>query len=170
MKALIEVKNADLGELHGLFLGNSGVSVRRPKRAFPAQLALREVRGGVLELFILDELPDQLPARILLFHLGIRRLLMDGQQAAALDVDEIGRHHDKLAGHIDVQDFEGADVFEILFRDPLNGNGMNVHLVLFDQVKEEIQGAFEDLEFHFVVGFHAVGFEYRNRGCRRAVG
>ena len=62
-----------------------------------------QLRRSVLELLVFDELPDQFPARIILFGLLFRRLHMDRQQAAALDVNEVRRHDHELAGDFEVR-------------------------------------------------------------------
>ena len=48
--------------------------------------------------------------------------MIDRQQAAAFQVNEIGRHHDEFAGKLDIQFFECLKIFEVLASDALNPN------------------------------------------------
>ena len=82
------------------------------------------------------------------------RLLIDRQQAAAFQVNEIGRHHDEFAGNLDIQFFECLEIFEVLASDPLNRNVIDIDFVLFDQVKQEIERPLENLKLDLVIGFH----------------
>ena len=43
-----------------------------------------QLRSGLLELLVFDQLPDQIPARIVSSRFFIGRLLIDRKQAAAL--------------------------------------------------------------------------------------
>jgi hypothetical protein len=60
--------------------------------------------------------------------------LIARQQASALQVNEIGRHHDEFARQLNVQFFERLKILEVLGRDPLERNIVDVDFVLFDQV------------------------------------
>ncbi len=113
-----------------------------------------QLRGGFLELFVFDQLPDQFPARIVLFRLLLGRLLIDRKQAAALDVKKVGRHDDEFAGHVDVQLLESLEVFEVLPGDALDRDVVDVELVALDQIKQEIEWALENLELDLVIGSH----------------
>jgi hypothetical protein len=81
-------------------------------------------------------------------------LLIDRQQAAAFKVNEVCRHHDEFAGKFDVELLEGLKIFEVLASNALDRNVVDVDLVLFDQVKQEVERSFEDLELNLVIGFH----------------
>ena len=118
------------------------------------QRARLQLRGRFLELFVFDQLPDQIPARIFFIDILLRRLLIDREQAAAFQVNQVRRHDDELARDIDVQLLEGLQIFEVLLRDPLERDVVNVELVALDQVKEEIERAFENLEPDFVFSLH----------------
>jgi hypothetical protein len=74
-----------------------------------------------------------------------------GKETAAFEVNQVGRHHDKLARHLDVQRLEGLHELQILLGDPFEGNVVDIHLVPFDQIKKQIQRAFKNLEFNLVV-------------------
>src|SRR5258708_23159500 len=99
-----------------------------------------------LELCVFDQLADQAPARIVLFGVFLRRLLIERKQATALEINEISRHHDELARDIDLQLLESLKVLEVLARDPFDRNIVNVDLVSLDQVKQEIERSFKNLE------------------------
>ena len=153
-----EVENGDLRKCGG-FLDREVGGVRLMGEAtFLLELAEAEETGGVLEFFILDELADELPARIVFLGVLLRRLVHAWQERPAFQIHQVGGHHDELGSEVDVEQLEGVDVVEILAGDALDGNGMDVHLVLFDEVEEEIERAFEDFEADFVVvGFHGGG-------------
>src|SRR6266513_4635397 len=121
---------------------------------FLIERAVVQLRGGFLEFFVFDQLADQVPARIVLLRVFLRRLLIEGKQAAALEINQIGRHHDELAGNIDLQFLESLEVFEVLPRDPFDRNIGNIDLVSLDQVKQEIERPFKNFELNLVVGLH----------------
>ena len=110
--------------------------------------------GRFLEFLVFDQLPDQVPARIVLIGVLLRRLLVDRQQAAALQVDQIRRHHDKLTCNVDIQFLESLEIFEILPRDALERDFMNVDLIAFDQEQQQIERSLENFQLNFVIGFH----------------
>src|SRR6266516_4219543 len=120
------------------------------ENVFP-RLALLQLRGGVFELFVFDELADQLPARVflLLVALGLD-LLVHRQQFAALDIHERRGHHEKLTGDFEVELAHQLDVLNELRGDLRQVDLVNVHLLLFHQVQEQVERAFEDLELDFV--------------------
>jgi hypothetical protein len=91
--------------------------------------------------------------RLLLF----RRLLIDRQKAAALPIEEVRGHDQEFARDLEVQHLECVDEREVLLGDPLQGDLVDVHLVLLHEVKQEIERTFEDLEFDFVFLGHALG-------------
>ena len=157
-----QVENRDFGERGG-FLGGQVRGVRLVgEAAFLFEFAQGEESGGVLEFLVFDELADEFPARIVLFGVLFGRLIDAWQQRPAFQIHQVGGHHDELGGEVDVEQLEGVDVVEILAGDALDGNGMDVHLVFFDEVEQEVERAFEDFEADFVVvGFHGAG----GRGC-----
>ena len=93
-------------------------------------------------------------ARIVLVHVLLGRLLIGGEQAAALEVDQVRRHDDELARDIDVQFLEGLQIFEVLLGDPLERDVVNVELIALDQIKQEVERALKNLEPDFVFGLH----------------
>ena len=115
------------------------------------------MRRGFLELFVFDQLADQVPARIIFLGIFFRRLLIDRQQAAAFQIDQVRRHDDELARDVDVQFLERLEIFEVLARDPLERDIVDIELVALDQIKQEIERPFEDLELNLVIRLHAGG-------------
>ena len=83
-------------------------------------------------------------------------MLIDRQQAAAFQVNEICRHNDELASEFDIQLLERLKIFEVLASDAFKRNVIDVDLILFNQVKQEIERSFENLELDLVIAFHAL--------------
>ena len=110
-----------------------------------------QLRGCFLELLVFDQLPNQIPARIILVRIFLRRLLIDRKQAAALQVNQIRRHDDEFARDIDVQFLECLEIFEVLAGDPFERDLVNVDLVPLDQIKQQIERTFENLELDLVI-------------------
>src|SRR4030095_13258102 len=88
---------------------------------------------------------------------------IDRQQAAAFKVNEVCRHHDEFAGKFDIELLESLKIFEVLASDALDGNVVDVDLVLFNQVKQKVEWPFEDLELDLVIGFHALAASLDHR-------
>ena len=118
------------------------------------EFAFPEKLSRFLEFFILDELSNQIPARIVFVVKILRRLDVFGQHHPAFDVTEVRRHDEKFTGQSDVQHFESIDVLHVLIGDSFDGDVVNIDLVAFHEIKEEIQWAFEDLEGDFVRAIH----------------
>src|SRR5205814_656525 len=74
------------------------------------------------------------------------------QQFAALDVHECRGHHEKLAGDFEVELAHDLDVFDELRGERGEVDLVNVHLLLLDQIKQQVEWTFEDFEFDFVFG------------------
>ena len=118
-----------------------------------------QARGGVLELFVFDKLPDQFPARVFAFLLALDlHLLVHRQQFAALDVHERRGHHEKFAGDLQIELAHQVNVLDELGGEAREVDFINVHLLLFDEIKEQIERAFEDLELDFVFGHETAKF------------
>ncbi len=109
------------------------------------QLADGEEAGSILKFLVFDELADQLPARVIVLRVLFGRLLGAGEEGAGLEIHQVGGHDDELGGEVDVEELESVDVIEILLGDPFYRDRLDVEFVLFDEVKEKIEGAFEDL-------------------------
>ena len=121
-------------------------------------------RRRVLELLVLDELADQFPARIFAFVLLLGlHLLLHRQQLAALDVHERGGHHQKFARHFEVKLAHEVDVLHKLGGQFGEVDLINIDLLLPDEVKEQIERSFEDLELYFI-------FRHETAGNRRVIG
>ena len=74
------------------------------ENVFLLDFELLQLRGGIFEFFVFDELTDQFPTRILpfLFALDLH-LLLHGQQFAALDIHQRRGHDEEFAGDLQVQ-------------------------------------------------------------------
>ncbi len=165
MEGADEVEDGDFGEGCGFLWGGLLVRVVG-EAAFLFHFPEAEEAGGVLEFFVFDELSDEFPAWVVLFGVFFGWLVDAGEECAAFEVHQVCGHDDELGGEVDVEEFEGVDVVEVLAGDSLDGDGMDVELIFFDEVEEEVEGAFEDFEADFVViGFHAPG----GRGWRAGV-
>ena len=107
--------------------------------------------GGILEFLVFNQLADEFPARILAFLFAFDlRLLIGGQQFAAFDVHERRGHDEEFAGDFKVEFTHEVNVFDELRGQPGEVDRVNVHFLLFDEVKEQIQRAFKNLELNFV--------------------
>jgi hypothetical protein len=112
----------------------------------------RKETSSVFEFFVLDELTDELPARIIFFDVFFWGLLGAWQQGSGFQIHQVGRHDDELGSEVDVQELERVDVIQVLFGDFLDRDRLDIQLVLFDEVEQEIQRTFEDFELNFVIG------------------
>ena len=116
-----------------------------------AHCALRSVSlivqqlGGGLEFLVLEQPPDQRIARIFLVVGIAGGGLGPRQQHPALDVDQRRRHHQELAGDVEVELLHQVEVLEVLLGDQRDRDVVDVHLVLLDQMNEQIERALERL-------------------------
>ena len=76
-----------------------------------------------------------------LFQFGEGLLIVDGQQHAGLDIDQLGRHGDELAGYLQVQLPPLVHPGQILVQNEGDLNVLDLHLVFAQQVKDQVQGA-----------------------------
>ena len=81
----------------------------------------------------------QLVARVLLFGTGER---VGRKQHFRFDVDQRRGHVDEVGRDVDIELFELVEVIEILLGDFGDGNVVDVHLLLADQIEQEIERAF----------------------------
>jgi len=116
--------------------------------------AIVQLCGCVLELLVFDQLPDQFPARVVLFRFIGWRLLIEREQTAAFNVKEVRSHDDEFAGHVDVQFFERIEIFEVLPGNVLDRDVVNADLVALDQIQQQIERALENFELDLVVCSH----------------
>ncbi len=129
----------------------------RPVRSRPLGAAERfplvQQLGRRFELLVLEQPPDQrlawILARIFLCGIGAR------QQRPRLDVDQRGRHDQELTRHIQIHLLHQIDVLEVLVRDEGDRNVVDVHLMLLDEVQQQVERSFEVLQPNWV------GFEDR---------
>ena len=104
--------------------------------------------------------PQFLPR--IFFRQELIELRIARQQHARLDVDERGRHVDELRAQFDIHLRGLLHVFQILLRDPSDGDVVNVDLLLPDQVQQQVQRAIVLLEVkiqrgrHFYSGYQSV--------------
>ena len=100
---------------------------------------------------IFHQLANQFPARVIAllfsFHLS---LLVHRQEFPALDVHERGSHHEEFARDLQVELAHQVDVFDELGGEFGEVDVVNADLFLFNEVKEQIQRAFKNLELNFV--------------------
>jgi len=72
------------------------------------------------------------------------------QQHLRFDQDERGGHVQEICGDVDVQLFELVEVVQILTGDFGDGDVVDVHLLLADQVEQQIERAFVGFDVHVV--------------------
>ncbi len=116
------------------------------------ELAEGEEARGVFELFVFDELADEFPARIIILDVLFRRLFVAREKGSGFQVHQIGRHDDELGSEVDVQELERVDVIKILLGNFLDRDGVDIELVFFNKIEQEIERTLEDFELDFVIG------------------
>ena len=118
--------------------------------------------GGLFEFFVLEQLVDELPARVdvvVRVGVGIDGVEAFGQQEPALYLHQRGGHDKEFAGDVEVERLHRSKGFEVLLRDGLDRDVVDVDLDLADQKKQQVKRAFEDLKFDAVIGFGSHGAE-----------
>lgn len=68
-------------------------------------------------------------------------------------------HHEELAGDLEVELAHHLDVFDELRGEPGEVDRIDVHLLLLDEIEEQIQRAFKDLELDLVFGHSSAGIQ-----------
>src|SRR6185437_13002798 len=111
----------------------------RPDVLLDLLLLIKELRG-ILEFFVLEEAMNEFIARVFGFARGGERI--GGQQHLRLDVDERGRDIDEIRGDVYIERFELVEIIEILLGDFGDGNIVDVHLLLANQIEQKIERAF----------------------------
>jgi len=106
-------------------------------------LALVQQAGRRLELLVLEEATDERVARILFFAFDVGRGLGARQQHLRLDVDERGGHEQELAGDVEIQLLHQGDRVEVLRRDERDRDVVDAHLVLANEVQQQIERPLE---------------------------
>ena len=80
LKRIDQLKNSDLSQAQRRCrVAESSVALR-VKIAFLFQRPHLQLRGRFLEFLVFDQLPDQIPARIVFVGIFVRRLLIDREQ------------------------------------------------------------------------------------------
>ncbi len=128
-------------------LGTGGAGHAAVGPAHPAF----EGAGGVLERLALEQ-PGQeevalLEAQQLLVELEV---LDAGEQAAGLELDQRGGDEEELGGDVEVERVHAVELGEVGVDDLGQRHLPQLHLLLQDQVKEEVEGALEDRGAHRV--------------------
>src|SRR5690348_8787682 len=98
---------------------------------------------------MLQELPEQIllgESRFVSIAARSACFFLLRKKRLALPVQESGGHHQEFAGQIEVQLLHELDVRQVLIGDPTDGNPRDIELMALDQIKQEVQGAFETLE------------------------
>ena len=114
------------------------------KRIFFRKLGKHPLRGILKILHTADALPDPLvflqAADQFRFRIFLAfRLRRPGQHGPALDLQQGGGHHQKIAGLIHIKVAGVSDNFEILVRNLADENVPDVDLRLADQGQQQIQ-------------------------------
>src|SRR5262249_46656514 len=118
---------------------------RRPDVAGEQRTA-REMARRLAIALVFEELLDELVPRIL-FDLVV--VAGDArEQHAALDERERRRHDQVLAGVVEIELADALDQREILIRNRGDRDVGDLDLVLLDQVQEQVERAFEEVELH----------------------
>lgn len=162
-----QVENGDFGQWRwGLI--KFGLFGLESETAFLLDLADAEVVGGIFKFFVFDELADQFPAWVIVIGIFFGGLFLAGQQGAALEVHQVRCHDDELGSEVNIEHAEGFDIIQVLAGDAGDRDALNIKLVFFDQIEEQIEGTLEDFQLHFiVVAFHTGvgrGWFRRRRG------
>ena len=110
----------------------------------PARLTEKGL-GRVLERLALQQ-PSQeqvalLPQGQLLLQIAV---VPPGEQAAGLELDQGGGDEEELGGHVQIDGGHLGQLGQIGVHDAADRDLVEVHLLLGDEVQEEVEGALED--------------------------
>lgn len=78
---------------------------------------------------------NEFPTWIIFLDVFFRGLLVAREKGSGFQIHQIGCHHNELGSEVDVEEFEGIDVIEVLLGDFFDGNRLDIQLVLFDKVE-----------------------------------
>ena len=124
--------------------GELGDAAVGPQPLRGAQLlALVQQSGGRLELLMLEQPAHQRVARVLDLAFDAGGGLRPRQQHLRLDVDQRRRHHEELAGDVEIELLHQRDRLEVLRGDERDRDVVDVDLVLPDQVQQQIERSLE---------------------------
>ena len=84
--------------------------------------------GHIFISLIFQQLLNELRPGVLFLALFIH---FPGKKHPAFDIQQRGRHQQKLAHHIHIPFFHLADILHVLLRDFRNGDIVNIHFILF---------------------------------------
>jgi hypothetical protein len=118
------------------------VTLRTNERA--PLLVIAQGERHLLELTVLEQAPDQLGARVTLLVFLLERAR--GEQEAGLDPHQGGRHHQELAGHIEVEKAHRLDGLQVLAGDMRDRDVVDINLIALDEMKKQIERTLEGLE------------------------
>ena len=102
--------------------------------------SLPQLAGRFLELSVLDQLPNKLPLGILLLNL-LGRSILNGEKSPTLEIQQSGRHDQKFPCNRQIFLPHLIQPGKILFGQLFQTNIVDIHLLLLDQVQQEIQRA-----------------------------
>ena len=68
---------------------------------------------------------------------------MNGQQHAGFYLGQGGRHDNKITGKINVHGLHPFNILQILRCNQRDGNIIDIQLVFFDQMNEQVHGTFK---------------------------
>jgi arabinose-5-phosphate isomerase len=134
----------------------------------PLLAAVVEGFGGVAELFVGEELLDEVGAGVGgvggFDGIGDRGAGLGGGEHARLDFHQRRGHDEELPGEFDVDGVYGLEVGDVLVGDGGHGDIGDVDLGAADEKEEEVEGTFEGFEADSVVGGQG---RLRPHGCLR---
>jgi hypothetical protein len=96
-------------------------------------------------LFVLDQPPHERIARVsLLFH--ARQRFRTWQEHFRLDVNQSRRHHQEFARDVEIQLLHHVNCLQVLRSNQRDGNVVDIDVVLFDEVQQQIERPLEVIE------------------------
>ena len=102
------------------------------------------VRSIFIHFIFQDSLDEFLPWILKFFLL----FLLYRKKHFRLDAHKCRRHYKKFTHHIHIFRIHLTDIVEILLCDQNNGNIINIHFIFFNQMQQQIQRSFKDLQFN----------------------
>ena len=109
---------------------------------------IAEPPGDILELLVLEQSPYQFLPRIADAVLeGFISLYVTWQKHLGLHLHQRRRHEDEVGGLLEVEQMHaGAQERQVLVRDRGDGDVVDVHLILADEVEKQVQRPLENTE------------------------
>ena len=81
-----------------------------------------------------------------LFHLAQGLLVVDGQEHPGLDIQQLGGHGDKLAGHLQVQLLALVHPGQVLVQNQGDLDVLDLHFIFAQQMENQVQRTCEVLQ------------------------